>query len=428
MSIKRSGLKWEALVAGVLIMICFSVQGYAADDISQGRAERGRLISYQHLKTIKKRQVYRHVVNPPFFWAYPTENFDDFHDFYNAKAVRKMIRHHIDVYKIVYETDDGNGGVVISSGAVLIPSRLKKPAPLLSLQRGTIYYDLDAPSHGEMHCWGIWRGLIPAGAGYITMMPDYLGFGASKYKLHPYLMAKPAAVDVVDIIRATITLAEKLNVETNGDLFLAGLSQGGYNTLAAQKEIESHHADELNLVASAPAAGAYSVMDLMTNILGRDVIVAPQAITIILMAYNYFYQWERPMTDFFVSPYAEIIPELHNGTHDGAYITEHLPAGPIELLYAEPFLSDFRGNGEPVLKDTFHENDGVQGWAPVTPTTFYNGTADKVVNFSIAENAYNYFHSQGADVRLVGIDGAGHFESIIPITMDTINWFNSFGE
>ena len=63
--------------------------------------------------------------------------------------------------------------------------RLRKLCPrddvaLWALLRGTVFYDADVPSHGDMPDFGIWRGLLPAAAGYATAMPDYLGFGASR--------------------------------------------------------------------------------------------------------------------------------------------------------------------------------------------------------------------------------------------------------
>ncbi|MCK7491427.1 MAG: hypothetical protein MZW92_06745 [Comamonadaceae bacterium] len=54
-------------------------------------------------------------------------------------------------------------------------------------------------------------------------------------------------------------------INLDGRIFPAGYSEGGYATMAAQREIETLHAGEFAITASAPAAGPYDLSGTMLN-------------------------------------------------------------------------------------------------------------------------------------------------------------------
>ena len=89
---------------------------------------------------------------------------------------------------------------------------------------------------------------------------DYVGFGAAKGLEHPYLTAAPSAAVVLDLLHAGQTWRQQQAVADNGQLFLAGYSEGGYVTLATQRAIETTgDALRQQLQASVPGAGPYDV-------------------------------------------------------------------------------------------------------------------------------------------------------------------------
>lgn len=388
------------------------------------RANRGRLISWKFLRSISTQQIFNDVMAMPFLSTYQTFDTSRLAKYTDRERTRAAIKHPINVYSVVYETVDPHGNVTSASGAVLVPQGINRPVPLYGLQRGTIYYDLDAPSYGEMTTWGIWRALIPTSAGYVAAMADYLGFGASRHILHPYPMARPNAVAVVDLLRATRTLTRRLGVSLKDQVFLQGMSEGGQATLATQREVETHHAREFKLVASAPGAASANVSSLMKTVLGSDKIIAPQIFSLALMSYNETYRMNRPLTDFFKQPYADLIPELHNLEHGNDYISNHLPKGNTADLYNGDFLRQFSGDGEEALKKAFRENDLHVGWTPRTQTRIYHGTADEIIPFATAKSMYEGFVKNGANVSLISIEGALHIDSMLPITLLSVEWFN----
>lgn len=390
-------------------------------------SERGRLVSYKHLRTLSKRDIRRALFDLPFLDSYAGFGLEDFFDFYTYSEIREVTKYRVDVYQVIYETIDPWGVPTTASGAVLVPKGSRwhpLPTPaLLSLQRGTVFYDADAPSHGNMPDWGIWRGLLPASSGYVTAMPDFLGFGAAKHMVHTYAVADASARATVDMMRAVRKLAETLDWPLREEVFLAGLSQGGRVTLATQREIEAYHADEFQLTATAPAAGAYFLSAVAKSLFASDTLIAPQITSLLILAYNEVYV-QRPLSYYFQSPYDEIVLSLHDKSKTNAEVIAGLPTGATNTLYTDEFLGSFRGNGEQQLKAALASNDLHTGWQPVTPIRFFNGEFDSIVPPIQARAAVAGLTSDKLTPELVIIEGSEHLQSIVPSTLQTIEWFD----
>jgi hypothetical protein len=422
-------MKWlKPGIIGILFLIgyLFSFQSvFAVNQPYVNWSERGRLISWKHLKTLSQHTIYQKIMEMPWKDTYPTIDLSNLWDFFTPQQLRQVIEYKIDVYQLIYETLDPHGNPTAASGAVLVPRKHPTVGSLLSLQRGTIFLDSDAPSQGSLDNWGIWRGLLPAAAGFFTIMPDYLGYSASKHMVHPYAMANSTATAVIDMILAAKKFAGIISWDLDEKLFLAGLSEGGYATMAAQREIEANYAGILNLTAVAPAAGPYVPSVMLASIFASDYAFAANIVTHILMSYNDTYRFDRPLADFFNPPYDQLLWILQDKTHAENDVESQLPLYTAEL-YSPTFLSDFRGNGEAELKQAIAANDINSGWIPVAPVRIYSGTNETIVPYVISELLYFGLNQPGTDVQLVPVVGADHLQSIVPITLLTIDWFKTF--
>ncbi|MBC8019332.1 MAG: prolyl oligopeptidase family serine peptidase [Verrucomicrobia bacterium] len=163
-----------------------------------------------------------------------------------AASVPLVPAYDVKIYKIVYLTTDESGALINASGALVVPQNLARPAPLLSSQHGTTTLKFDvastAPAAGQPYVH--LEALAFGTAGYITALPDYIGYGDSGNRFHPYLHATTLANSVINLLRAAKTYCATNNIALNGKLFLTGYSEGGYATMAATREIQegiSHH-------------------------------------------------------------------------------------------------------------------------------------------------------------------------------------------
>ncbi|WP_146153561.1 alpha/beta hydrolase family protein [Adhaeribacter arboris] len=332
-----------------------------------------------------------------------------------------QIKYDVAVYNLVYTTTY-KGQEQQASGLLVVPQNMTTPAPLLSTQHGTMFLDADAPTNFPDTFSGF---ELFASTGYVTLIPDYLGYGISKDVFHPYYDQKHSGLVVVDMIKAAKSCAEKQKIKLNNNLFLVGYSEGGYVTMAAQKEIEMHPEHGLKVTAAAEGAGGYDLTAMLAAVTTGQPYGNPSYLAFILQSYNTTYNWNRPLTDFFQEPYASRIPELFNGTNGASKINNSLAKNPTELFNPAFYAELKKPEGEKVLKQALVDNSFLN-WVPQSPTRLYHGTADQSVFFQTSQTVYDRFKAAGApDVALISILGGTHSSSMEPMLLSVIPWIQS---
>lgn len=326
-------------------------------------------------------------------------------------------KYNVDAYKIVYYTDDTKGNLTIASGALFIPQG-KDNLPLISLHHGT---QTDREKVGSVSRFNAPEGIIGAALGYYSLVPDYLGLGESQL-IHPYLYAKSSADAVIDFIRACRKEADDLNIKLNGQVFLAGYSEGGYVTLAAHREIQLHYGNEITITASSPMAGPYDPYLTSKTILENPTYGKPSYMAYLAAAYNSIYGWNN-LKGIFNSPYAELIPSLIDGTKTIDEIDAQLTSD-LTKLFTQNFLTTFLDGTEKDFSNALRENNLID-WTPAAPIRFYHGSDDQFVPYQNSIEARDYFLAHGANVELVTIEGGDHATSLMPSILGAIDWFDS---
>lgn len=203
----------------------------------------------------------------------------------NEMPVMFNIQYSVECYKVTYVTPDQKGNLVTAYGALFIPKG-KTNLSLLSLHHGT---QTKRGRVGSVSPFFSPEGIIGAALGYYTLVPDYLGLGES-YTLHPYHHAETSANTAIDFIRAGREYARKEKIQLNGQVFLAGYSEGGFVTLATHREIEKFYQNEISVTASAPMAGAYDLNLTAHTIIQQGTYNQPSYLAYFLVAYNQIYE------------------------------------------------------------------------------------------------------------------------------------------
>jgi dienelactone hydrolase len=333
-------------------------------------------------------------------------------------------RYRVSLNRVVYKTVTPDGRVIDASGVVAYPL---KPAgarsPLLSYQHGTIFLDAEAPSVAADPDPVL---VAMAGSGFVVVMPDYVGYAAATNEVHTYIHAQGLAAAVVDLLRAARRVLANNNVATNSQLFLTGYSEGGYATLAAQKEMEQNLAREFSVTASMPAAGPYEVSATAQHLIGLASNPYPEFLSFVVRAYDHWYGWNR-INDIFQSPYNTVVATYYDGNHSAA-ATHAALSSDSTVLFNSGFRSAFLGGGEGTLKADMARND-IHRWAPVTPTRLFHGQDDVVVPYFNATNAATAMTQAGAtsvavlDCTTPAPQPRGHDACVWDYLSQMIGWF-----
>ncbi len=342
-----------------------------------------------------------------------------------AAGLSQMVQYGFWVYKVNYKTKYKTEDKV-ASGLVCVPMS-NGSFPLLSFQNGTNTLHSKAPS---VNPGDSLYTLIEAvsSLGFVVVLPDYLGFGASKEMFHPYLDKASTISSITDMYRAVREMAspDYLNFTLRKDVFLMGYSQGGWATMALAKELETKLSSEFTLKASSCGAGPYDLNFVAKSVLSQQVYPQPYFMAYILNSYIKSGSVKNSFGDILNSPFSAsgYIPALFDGTKDASTINSKLTTQVNDL-----FVQDFRANFETgekfaSLREAFTENS-VAPWKTTKPLLMVHGQADNLVTPLVSTNVYGQFLALGVPttvINLVPLPALDHNSAVITWGLLSLDW------
>ncbi len=261
--------------------------------------------------------------------------------FPEAGQLTPLVGDDVNVYRMVYKSSIEDIEYE-ASGLVCMPAT-KGAYPVLCFLNGTNTLNSDAPSNNPTS-FSYQMVESVASMGFIVVIPDYPGFGASSDIMHPYLIKEPTVQSVVDMIRAAGEFTEKgiKGYEMEKDLYFYGYSQGGWAALTMHKAIETSYSTEFTLKGSACGSGAYDLGFINSEFLEHTTYPSPMYIAYIAQAYKSYGETTLPLSSMFKEPYATLIPSLFDGLHSAGQINSALTTTVANLVTAN-YLSNYEG-------------------------------------------------------------------------------------
>lgn len=321
-----------------------------------------------------------------------------------AGVIGNFLRYDVKCYKVSYRTTTTDGREITASGALVLPSGAGT-APLISIQHGTLFDESDAPSYFKAGTESL-LGLIMASSGFLTGMPDYVGYGDSRSEPHPYEHAEGLAMPVADFLLALKEHFTEEGISWNNQLLMAGYSAGGYATLAAQKLIGESYSSDLTIKATSCGAGAYNKSLLLDKFINEPTggeVNHNRSYIWVMLTYNRIYNLNHPASYFFREPFDAQIEK------DGYKVA--LP-GSFNSLLNPDFIENYNAGKETRLTEAFRENDLIN-WKTNVTTLLIHGNADTYVPYVSSTTALEGMKQAGsASVTLETVNGGTHESSV----------------
>jgi pimeloyl-ACP methyl ester carboxylesterase len=325
-----------------------------------------------------------------------------------------ILQHDVDVYSVTYQTTYFEK-VITASGLVILP-KTTDSVGMVSFHHGTIASHGEAPSVLSLYDPEVLLYTCMASPGFIAVIPDFIGFGSSSNVPHPYYVEDASASAVIDLLKAARELALQKKVAFNGKLFLAGYSQGGYVTMATHKAIESNGLANFKLIASFPSSGGYDIKGMQHYLFAQEIYNEPFFIADVALAYQTYYHWSAPLTDFFIPRYAAAIPSLFDGTKTGSQINDHLNDTIPKFINPDLLATIDTNPKYHYIVDGFTQNS-LLDWKPTVRMYMFHGDADTTIPFQNSIDTYNQLINNGASpatLTLTAFAGATHGTGVVP--------------
>jgi hypothetical protein len=334
---------------------------------------------------------------------------------------KSYVKYSIKLYKISYNTTY-KGQPIVASGLISYPAGINEPIPSMIVGNGLTFADRDAPTSFKLPDNFTGFEFIAA-MGYLTLIPDMIGFGESSEITFPIHNYQYSAQTMIDFVFAVDEFIEAKGLSVNNRKYLTGYSQGAYIALSTLKMIQEKPVPEIKIEATAVGAGGYNLVNLLNYAIDNNTYSAPCHLILLFTSYNEIYGWGRPMTDFFQEPYASRIPTLLNGQYDRLQINDQL-AYSFDSLLNPVFLNNLKNENEPALISALAENC-IDDWAPLGKVNLIHSINDDRIPFKDSQDTYNKMILNGADsVYLTQVETVGHINAALDFIQQAFAWFN----
>lgn len=188
-------------------------------------------------------------------------------------------------YVITYISEYPDGQLIEEDALLLLPYTTATTGtfPLVEINHGTIIGKTTGTTSNNSNYSEWWAAWELASTGVAVLLPNYPGYGLTSENIfHPYMCKKSLAASSRDALNATIqffkfnkdeTLGGKIYdnaLDFNGDVSIAGYSEGGFVTLALLEELQNNPVEGINLKLVLPMAAPSDVSETMVNCFKSD--------------------------------------------------------------------------------------------------------------------------------------------------------------
>lgn len=324
-------------------------------------------------------------------------------------------------FSYTYESVDEVGKPITLSARIMWPKwhLLKveeEPNNIMLVPHFTIMGEHECPSYG-----GSVESLVMSGD-RILIMPDYIGYGVTKDRVHPYINQNVCAQNSIDALRAGYKLfKEKAKVTLHKDwrLYVTGMSQGGGNSLAVHKWLDTHDefAKNWRFEYSYSCAGPYNPKKTIEKYFEQKnlsyPVVLPATVKSMIASHpDILGKWKEE--DFYSKSYLEIKAEVDKMISSKEYTSneinevffKHYPhkgeagiSSGKQVKITDVVSDELMNPNSEIyiaLMKCLADNDLTTGWTPKHPIYLYHGTADDVVPYENAKAVMNAFPSMAS--------------------------------
>ncbi len=289
-----------------------------------------------------------------------------------------------------YTGHDIDGSPITLSGKLLIP-RDGKIKNLVIVSHYTIGANYECPSE----CFPM-EGLVAA-KGYAVVVADYIGFGVTANRIHPYMHVESTARSVVDMALAVKPYLKKIGRQPESDkVILMGYSQGGSTTLAVMRMIQKEYKDTFPIQKVYCGGGPYDLAATFDKAMADDVTGIPCAIPMILQGVDVGQNLGLNYADFFQPRLLENYNEwINSKRYTVNQMNRLMGAKALHELMTDAGRDKYNPITARFYKALLYNS--VLDFQPEAPIYMFHSKEDQTVPFVNAQRAEAFFKGYNID-------------------------------
>ena len=346
-----------------------------------------------------------------------------------------LIKYGAKYYQVLYTSTDAKGAKDTLSGLLVVPDNLNNKYPKLIYQHGTSDCKKCVPSnYGTSGGEEGQLGLLFAGLGYVSLLPDYVGMGTGR-GFQTYVHDATTISATADMLDAVSSWTDQNNILTNDQLFITGYSQGGYAAMSFHRYMETTKG-AASVTAAAHLSGPYSLSGAMRDlILSENEYSYPAYIPNTVLGFNEAYGIYNNLSEIFKQEYIADITKYYQGSIGlvdlNIRLAQLLKANTGAIvggrMLKDDFLNEIRTNPDHIINKILKEND-VYDWKPEAPTRIFYCKADDQVPYINSIIAYDTMIVNGASkLEIMDVNStANHGTCFTPAMTNTLLFFLGF--
>ncbi len=201
-----------------------------------------------------------------------------------------QVREHVLLYKSV----DQHGDSVVLSGKISVPN---DPKDIILLPHYTIASNDEPPSTSRSDEAKYLMN------DFVLIMPDYIGYGVTRDRVHPYLRGDLTARNCADMYFASLPILDSMGVRLPKDsINIVGYSQGGASALWTLKLLEEEYSDKVHVKQCITGSGPYDVAATYDETVSTNKVGLPMVIPMLVVgtseAYDLHLKREMFLTEY----------------------------------------------------------------------------------------------------------------------------------
>ena len=287
------------------------------------------------------------------------------------------------LYRVRYKSivPEWNNKPTISSGLLAIPETTTDSLPMISYQHGTVFEKTSVPSIPDSSMETRLMLAQYGSQGYIVIGADYHGLGLSE-EPNSYFAKESTEQAMLDMLKASQTVLQHLKIK-QGPLFIHGWSQGGFNTMAFLRQLETL---KIPVAGCVTAAGPSEVSGIINRWINNpqpgDAAFLPFA------GSNFFFVKEKysgikDLAKQAINPkYYQLAKDFYEFKISFMEFIQKTNYPSMNELFNE----EFRKTGNLAISPFWQTLEKMQEyrWKPTTPIINYYGEGDEVIPWEMA--------------------------------------------